>query len=60
VSLTVTERIRAILAGRPVPPLPMVLTAGEPVVLVGPDPDLDDEGRRERADYDDREAADPN
>jgi hypothetical protein len=45
-------RIRAILAGQPVPPQPRVLTAGEPVVLDGAhDPDLDDEYRQERADY---------
>lgn len=54
-----TERIRAIVAGRAVPPLPLVLTAGRPLVLAAPDPDVDDGYRAERADYDDQEATDP-
>lgn len=52
-------RIRAILASQPVPSLPFVLTAGRPLVLATPDPDVDDGYRAERADYDDQEATNP-
>lgn len=44
------QRIRAILSGQQVR-VPLVLTAGEPVVLDGADPDADLEYAAERADY---------
>jgi hypothetical protein len=49
------QRITAILSGQPVPPQPRVLTAGEPAVLDGADPDADLEYAAERADFDNGE-----
>jgi metal-dependent HD superfamily phosphatase/phosphodiesterase len=46
-----TEQIRAILSGQEVD-VPLVLTAGVPVVLDGADPDADLAYAAERADYD--------
>jgi hypothetical protein len=48
-------RIRAILSGQTVPLQPRVLTAGEPVVLDGADPDADLDYAAERADFDNGE-----
>ena len=45
--------------GGAAPALALVLIAGVPVVLDGPDPDLDDVYRLERADYDDRDGGEP-